>query len=660
MKIPKGSPIFDQLPSQFSSFFPSEQSLVDGKLQAVITSAGGKQGDLLVRLQAETITQGLQLVAREKAVMVGDFLSSAMPALVSFKEDSWGQKVPQGLFASVPFPATTFEDPMLGAMVEVGLNLALNAVSAVPIVGRLIGLFLNIGMALAKLLKSSEGDPEVPRLLVPWTRYSRDRDEDLVNKGLIQSTAGTVSWTNVWLPGLGGEWQFNRVTEDGSKEKAGARVYAPMVGKSVGWGTVAGLGAIPNTLRVAGPVQTIVDDRLRSLAWAGDAEAKRDWALETRYILRGDSRKTAEGTGVYNELFRPPTIIDTGAYYPGFAGIAGQLWQQVQQRGNPDMFKVEAPKIRDAWQTYWGGFFSDAFSLVKALENAKSTPDDQLRWLWAALTPYVVVIQQNGKSVTLGMRNISRPHPGPLVVPGMFSGQGPGPLWLRTKALYSEVKTKAGWDQIEGPGDMAILGWDGRILEPSRTEGFKSGYEMRAVPWPSGEELFSYYKRPDDGIITPACDALAQSQLWCLSGTLVCAYVRPVALPDGSPAHAAFSDAALRKKCLEMREVLLKHDARFGISLADAETADKPFADKLRASGVGKIGAAKLASRPSALVPGPPPKAYPVPAGGLSFDVPRPKRRARPDYTKAAVAAGALAAAGIAIAAWRRYEFSED
>jgi hypothetical protein len=370
--IPKGSPIFDQLPSQFESYFPSEQSYADGKLASVLARAGGKGVDLLTRVQAETIMQGLQLVQQQKAILVGDFLTARMPQLVGFATDQWGQKVPQGLFASVPFPTSAIEDPLLGAMAGVGLNLALNAISAVPIVGKIIGLVVNIGMALARLFKAQDLDPELPPLLLPWTRYGRDKDEDLVNKGLILTTAGRVEWTHVWLPGLGGAWSYERVSDGNGKEMPGGRVFAPLDGKQVGWSRGLGLGAIPNTLRVAGPVQTLVDNRLRDLAYSGDRAAKNEWERQKRFVIRGDSREKAEGLGVYNELERPPSVIDTGAFYPAFAGIAGQLWQQVQQRGNPDMFKVEANVVRDAWQDYWGAFFEAGFELADQEDRRRS------------------------------------------------------------------------------------------------------------------------------------------------------------------------------------------------------------------------------------------------------------------------------------------------
>jgi hypothetical protein len=95
------------------------------------------------------------------------------------------------------------------------------------------------------------------------------------------------------------------------------------------------------------------------------------------------------------------------------------------------------------------------------------------------------------------------------------------------------------------------------------------GPRGRSQPWPTGVELFSYYQRPDQAIITPACDALGRAQLRSLETTLVCAYVRPVE-SNGMPAYAAFTGkgTALRDRCLAVRALLLKHEARFDVDLA--------------------------------------------------------------------------------------------
>ena len=144
----------------------------------------------------------------------------------------------------------------------------------------------------------------------------------------------------------------------------------------------------------------------------------------------------------------------------------------------------------------------------------------------------------------------------------------------------------------------------------------------------------SYYQRPDQAIITPACDALGRAQLRSLETTLVCAYVRPVEV-QGMPAYAAFTGkgTALRDRCLAVRELLLKHEARFEVDLADVDAVDPAYAARLRKAGVGKNASAMKLSggkaRPLVEHPSGKDEAPIPPADGLGFDELRPQRRGR-------------------------------
>lgn len=633
----QNGPIFAGVLDQFTSGYPSEASLVDGQLGALVSQ--GKGSALYARLQAETIIGGLQMVFKEKATRAGDFLMAQLPELAYFKEDNLlGQKVPQGLFGEPPFPTTLVDDDIFNAIAGVGMNVALSVISSVPIVGRFVSLFVNLGMAIAGLIGAQDIDEALPPLLVPWAKYTKDSDEELVGNYLVKLYGGTSDWSPIWMPALkGGEWRYERAAEDGV-EKPGARVFAPINGKGeVQWSVEGDLGAIPNTMRQAAPVQTIEDTRLRDIAWGvqGDdltAEQKADkqaYAESRRYALNASE--------VFVELERPPVIIDTGAFKPAFAAIAGQLWQQVSQRGNPDMFKVEALAVRDAWQEYWGAFFEGGFA---ALAKAQKASDRDAMWVWAALTPYICLVQANGAKVLLGMPGIDRPHGGVLITPKIFEpGHGPATIATRTGALYLEVERKGSRPQDQSSMAQLDVGppWTRKVLHSAKPTNAKTvqGERIIAVAWPNGEELLSVYQRPDVAITTPACQALAKAQRYCLERTLVSAYVRPVA-SGGLPAYGAFNGppgspgAKLRADCLALREVLLTHPARFGVSLADTEAIDPAFADQLRKVGVKAAGNGNKGLAPNypPLVDtaGEPPPVI-DPAGGLPFD--RPVRKGR-------------------------------
>lgn len=674
-KIAKGDAIFAALPQYYLSSFPSDASLVEGQLSTLLTRVTAAKPGLLAQAQAESITSGLQLVQQAKATVAGDFLISMMPKLVSFKTGVGGQPLVQGLFGSVSFPTSLSEDAIRDAMIQSGLNVALTAISAIPIVGKFAGLFVNLGMALADLLGANDVSVALPPLLVPWAKYSKASDEDLVNLFLVKLYGQGVDWTDIWRPALKGEWRYERASDEQGQEMPGARVFAPLdKHNEVGW-TGVGLGAVPNTMRQAAPVQTIEDTRLRDLAYAGFADAKSEWERRKRYALNSDRQ--------YVELPYPPRIIDTGSFKPAFAGIAGQLWQQVADRGNPDMFKVRPSVIRDEWQQYWGAFFEGGFA---ALKKAIKDGDREATWVWAALSPYVCMVQANGKKILLGMPNLNRPHGGILVTPDIFKpGHGPATLATRTGSLYLEAMDGDTVEQVEGQFlknnqavDMAVLDhgppWTTKVLQDALLDfpPVYKGFKLAAVPWPNGEELLSYYQPPDVAITTPACDALALAQRRSLERTLVCAYVRPLATPAG-PAYGAFADEKLRKDCLDLRELLLTHPARFEVNLTDATAIDPDFALRLRKAGVTMEGIKpQLAAKPAPplvdtgeQLPPPPP-----PADGLPFDQTllndRPRRRGRDDDSSAlpwllsgvTIVAGGAAAAYLArrrVRAPRRY-----
>lgn len=578
------------------------------------------------------------MVLKEKALHASDFLMSQLPQLIYWKDDKLlGQRIPQGLFGPASFPTSLVDDDILNALADVGMNVALSIISAVPIVGRFVSLFVNLGTALAGLVGANDVSPELPPLLVPWAKYTKETDEELVGTYLVKLYGGTSDWTPIWMPALkGGQWRYERAAEDGI-EKPGARVFAPINGKGeVQWSVEGNLGAVPNSMRQAAPVQTIEDTRLRDVAWGVQGHSLTAEQKGDKQAYTNSQRFALNATEQFVELERPPVIIDTGSYKPAFAAIAGQLWQQVSQGGNPDMFKVEALAVRDAWQEYWEAFFGGGFA---ALAKAQKAGDRDAMWVWAAMTPYICLVQNNGARVLLGMPGIDRPHGGVLVTPRIFEpGYGPATIATRTGALYLEVERGP---QIQTPPEsMAQLDkgppWTTKVLRGAKLGKTKTaqGDRIIAVPWPTGEELLSVYQRPDVAITTPACQALAKAQRYSLERSLVSAYVRPVEV-GGQPAYGAFNGPAgspgakLRADCLELRQKLLTHPARFGVSLADTEAIDPAFAEKLRKVGV------KPASSDKGFAPTYPPLVEnagdppPVldPAGGLPFD--RPVRRGR-------------------------------
>jgi hypothetical protein len=633
--------IFRNVPKTYISPFPSSDSRVSDKYAAIAKAAGDTKNlmsigeRLLCQQQAQAWRDGLALVNFAKATIVGDILSESLSKV------AWvGKNGPAGLFASVAFPQTTDPNKLGLALANVALDVAIAAISSIPIVGQILGAVVQVARFLFRIFTApKESEPE---LLMPWSAYSDKVDEDLVNDFLYKFFGQGSDWTGIWLPPYEiAPWELHKAARDG-KEYKGGQVWAPVVGGEIPFAQ-GQLGCIPNTVRVAGHLQRL----------PGGAPV----ATLRRHFLS------------FGEISWGGIVTNIGDFYPSTAQVAGGMWKQAERLGNPDMYKVDARAIKTAWADYFGQFFESGFSLYK---------DDMS--IGELLAPYICIIRNNEPQ--LGIPNLFRPHPAAFVTPAIFK-QGPGTPDTWTDCLFVEEdlpKKLADWP-YDRPGDKYArlpaetpdlnfrpdhyVGKDGyttddwaRAVKRGAPFGALRGQKLpdgyRCIPWPTGAERITAYKRPEAAIVGPACDHMAKMQTRCLERTLVCAYVRPDEV-DGLAPHGAFrSNKALHDKCITMRAVLLKHEDRFKVNLKDAEAADPVFAQKLRDAGVNN-SPAQLSQNLNKLTSalggdGSPPEPPPTPAGGLPFgDLGAPTNPSGDRWTKiAAVSGGVAAVAGAA------------
>lgn len=613
--------IFRNAPKEFRTPFASNDSQLSAKYQAIAKAAGDAKGvvsigeRLLCQQQAEAWRQGVGLINFAKATVVGDIL------MESLSKVAWvGKDGPAGLFASVSFPQSTDPEKLRDALVRVALDVAIAAISSVPIVGQILGAVVQVARFLFRIFTApKETEPE---LLLPWSTYSDKVDEDLVSDFLHLSFGQGVDWTGIWLPPYEvAPWELHKAQRDG-KEFKGGQVWAPLINKEIPYAQ-GQLGCVPNTVRVAGHIQRL----------PGNAPIDK---LRRYWFDHGDI-----GWG--------GIVTNVGDFFPSTGQVAGGMWKQAERAGSPDMYKVDARAIKSAWADFFGQFFESGWPLY-----------DKDPSIGEILAAYIVA---QTKEARLGIPNLNRPHPAPFVTPNIFK-QGPGTketwthcLWIeeatpkkqyywphdrwedenaKLPAQHPDVYyrhphyigadgyTKTGqsfWQAIStGGNNPGVKALDALMTIPDRK--VPKGY--RCVQWPTGEEILTDYRKPEEAITGPACDHLIKMQARCLERTLVCAYVRPDEI-DGMDAHGAFrNNKALHDKCTEVRSLLLKHEARYRVNLKDAEAADPLFAQKLRDSGVNNSIAQltkHLTSRLGAGVsdddsPDPPP---PSPGGGLPF-----------------------------------------
>lgn len=617
--------LFDRVPDVFTSPYPSADAYADTAFTALLKRASGGQtvGEaLLSQSGAEAWNQATQILWKTKATLSGDVLGDVWSNVAWI--DPKGDTV-AGLLAEVPFELTSDPARLLGSMASVAVDIALKAVSAIPVAGWIIGIVVGIGKMFAKIFTgASDRIAPVQRARLPWVKYSRDTDQEWV-RTFITVDAATADWTPLFCPSTDARpWQLMDGVDAEDPDTVLGKILAPVANKTVQYNGM--YGCLPGTFRVAGLVQY------------------RGWRQPPNSELRFyGSGQIVQQHGEFTQ---------TGDYFPALQQLAGTTWQQIAA-GGPDTYKVDCAKIERMWRDWFSALYSSAME----------------QGLGDYLLPYLARKVQGEWRLGANASGIYRPMASngdyvPLVTPGTFKDGILATAKTRTNCWFADgvtdgkrwaFETAQQWPRDEKTGEF-------RAPPPSK---YGQRREYACVPWPPAELLLSQYKRADEMITTPAARAVAQLQRRRLSRSLDCAYVRPLAA-DGRPAYAAFvGDTALRDHCIEMRKRLLKHPARMGVEYETVLEVDKEYAEALRETGipttpaqraVAKLGKTLGSGAAEPLDPKEPPpgEAFPL-QGGLPFDPGGGEEKGRSWLGPALLGGAALATTiGIAIGVSRR------
>ena len=619
MLINPNSRLFDRVPDLFVSPFPGADTYADDAFQALLArsrGAGSVGQELLTQAGAQAWNQVTQMVWKQKATQAGDLLGDVWSKIswIDSKTDSIA-----GILAEVPFPLTTDPKVLVGAIANVALDLALNAVTAVPVVGWIAGIVVGIGRAVAPIfrdLMNNEVPPE-RRAVLPWKKYSGWLDQDWV-RSFIKLEAPGVDWTNTFSPPTDPRpWAIaDGVDDQGNKI---GQVLAPFSGKAVAWN--GGYGCLPGTFRVAGILQ-----------------------------YRGRPQPPHSALRFYNDgtlIHLYGDFTQTGDFYPALQQVAGTAWQQVAA-GGPDSYKVDCVALEKLWRDWFTALYTSA------MEQGAGD------WLLPYLAREVHGEWRLGASASGVLRaEATDGSTVPLVTPGTLRDGALATPRSRTTCFYSDLvsgntRSQSGYLPQKWSRDPKTKEYIApKVYSQTRGRG------MVCVPWPPGELLLSKYRRADDAIVVPALRAVAQLQRRRLSRSLDCAYVRPDAVGD-KPAYAAFRDKALHDLCVEMRKRLLQHPSRMLVEYETAREVDPEYASALKDAGVPTTAAQRAAAklsirgapgRPDVLDPqAPAPDPAVPPQGGLPFDPDPETNRGGPSWLGPAVLGGAALATTIGVA----------
>lgn len=602
-------PMFDALGDRdnYVSPFPSTFS------SAYIESLGGYSTGGLAKAGALAFAKATQFSFQIKALKQGDILSEWIPSLIQPDASTGGLK---GIFARVEFDTSESPASFASNMAATGFSFAEGVLTAIPVYGKCIGAAIGAARFLSSLRGKSEAEVEV---IVPWQEYDRDIDE-LIVKTMIFPLMEFTDWSQIFWPSLA--WEDGEFTREKGSEGSGSWV----------WGIFDGNGNVKRNTSAPGAL-------ISGSSGLGFMPGSQTIADVVQFKM-GGVRLVTSGQGQ-----RVDAITPVGSFFPAAAQTATALWELVRKEGNPDMFKVRAGEVGDAWRGYFAamrGGFADAWNYMWREQDTFDGPVD----LGKIVSPFLL----SGAGV-LSSVDLSGYHQ-MIVWPGMARGAGewrgrwqPDPDDGRPGCVPdADRDVPPHFIDPHNPDDFYVWPkwWDkgwmsdihyqaGGLWPPSRCQGVPFTQAMQAARW----------RWMDQAATSPACDQLKRAQHRALYATTICAYVRPLDLADDLKAHGAFEDRSapidagystfgeeLIARCQHAREVLLTRELRYRIRLEDVMVIDLPYAQKLRESGVDEDSWKRPLSKakgPEGLGPEapPPPPPNKGPTGGAPFTSPR-------------------------------------
>jgi hypothetical protein len=602
MKQELGNPIFRDVPDRFVSPFPDADSLAAGKFQALIEQNGGKSlatGDF-VRWGAKAFTDALQITEMNRAVYIGDLLGVD---LNNSKFASYAVNgAVRGLFAAVAYPSTDKVVDLIRAAEDVGFSIAMGVLSKIPVYGQIAAGVLSAGRKLGKVFEQYQATKNPPPTL-PWAKYSKGLDQDLVQLFLDREAQG-VDYTPLFLPCFDDEpWQFGYKSD----AKDGL-VFGPVRGNSLAWNS--SYGCLPNTARVFGQTQAELNFPAGP---GGDGSSP--------------LRRRAEappGMGIKDPIiFWALDVTFCGDWLSSLGQLGLAIWQQCLKPG-PEMFRIDCALLQQRWQQCSANLFETGFASLDGVvgqlgASAGGIAAPYIKVLASQLLePYVAVLRSKmpwanitaAETWNLGLFP-NCPRPTPIVHPGIFK-EGPVPKNQRSDAGWFEqdLPRKAwGWPYKTQPEQdwRRLATWTGYgAPDGGRLQGLDATNPtkgFRATPWPFPEVAKAGYSELY-AIVYPAIVQLGTAQQKVLRrifdadiaagkfdpDILICAYVRPDPVDD-LPRYGAFKTGGFRQLCRDAREklvdlIIANHPARRRIDLRDVNAVDPKFAKRLRALGV--------------------------------------------------------------------------
>ncbi len=208
-----------------------------------------------------------------------------------------------------------------------GIRVALDTMSAVPVVGAIAQAIVNIGSLIYEAINAIDKTPELVKL--PLQEPSAETDASQVND-ILRGHLSTRDLTQVFMPRFVGDWHvqireggfaFARGFDGWERRRDGGweqpRFTVPNMGP---------LGFIPGGQQVTSVIQV---------------QTPRGWSY-------GHVPDGAFGRGDWGE--------DVGGFYGALNSAVVALWTNAL-KSSPSMYTINTSLLRDAWSDYYEAWF---------------------------------------------------------------------------------------------------------------------------------------------------------------------------------------------------------------------------------------------------------------------------------------------------------------
>lgn len=549
--------------SEFESTFPTYATIENGFLDPSVSYLSSTVQTLNSN-QTTDIRKSFQVILKsliefkpgKPTGLPIDLLGGAQSVIQSYSVPA---ALTDGEILDIWMNAQTPADYVKGAQIAIGAALGALGVS-IPVVGVIAGAVVSLASAIFKIVETSKANQtasEIERKAAlyrhfPSLQQADSQTDNYIINNNIRPLIESYDWTGLYLPRFKGNWH------GGNRD--GGYVFAPgdRPAKSKTFTGHQG-NFVPNTYNDFPCVGNIPGtDAITSLIQVSLVHdyAERDlYGFPFYSFLRAGypDPRTEDVNGVQGKS----RVVDTGTFYPASGRLCGMLWNWVGEAHNPLKFKIDTKKL-----IQWKDYADNGISYIKEYcynwaneqifnENYPQAALEKNRGPFYTYSPNANFEGFFGTSVFKAVGAIATKRNGSKTAPPTGYSPQPPP--------YGILGTEIGGFTSTGTVAPLAYGFVGGTINSN-----KSGPWLPIInPSDFPQNMLGTFWDRGQLPIKKAQEQMKKAQEWDLKHSAV-------SVATCRSKDAAFQgDNSLKDQLFSSRNILLSHEIRYDLDLAD-------------------------------------------------------------------------------------------